>query len=323
MPTLIHVLDEAGYRTTDDLACLPGLLAQEKLTVWIDSDTENEGLQALLRDVLRIHPLAIEDILSERLTPKLEDYGDYLYLVMHAVLPDKEQAESVGTVEIDVVIGKNWVFTHHTVPVRSVSALDAELQRNPRTLQRGPAFVAHGVIDRMTDYYLPVVDRYEEEIDEVEKAIVERPDPKILERLFGMKRSLQRLRRLSAYQRDLLQRLSRGESDLIPERARPFFRDVYDHFVRIADLADSYRELVTSALDMYMSVVANRTNDVMKVLALISTIMLPLTFIAGVYGMNFEHMPELKWLYGYPFALGLMLVVSLVMGWWFKRRRWL
>jgi len=131
------------------------------------------------------------------------------------------------------------------------------------------------------------------------------------------------LRRLSLHQRDVLLRLSRGEFVRIPVEAQPFYRDVYDHFVRIADLADSYRELLTSALETYMSVTANRTNEIMKVLAIISTIMLPLTFVAGLYGMNFEHMPELHWIYGYPFALGLMVLISVLLLWFFRRRGWI
>ena len=161
-----------------------------------------------------------------------------------------------------IPIGKNFVFTHHSMPMRSLEELAADLDRNPRLLDRGPAFVAHAIVDRLTDQYLPVVDEFEEEIDEIEEQVINRPRPEHLRRLFALKRSLQRLRRISAYQRDVLLRLSREEFELIPTAAVPFFRDVYDHFVRIADLADSYRELVTAALEIYMSGVANRTNDI-------------------------------------------------------------
>jgi magnesium transporter len=327
MATAIHILDEQGYRVSADLAELPALFARPQATLWIDSDANQAALEPTLRDTLGIHPLAIEDIFASRLTPKVESYADYLYIVMHAVCDDAPQhdegRDGLQTIELDIVLGRNWVFTHHDGPNRSVDEVAADLKRNPIAMQRGAAFVAHALIDRLTDYYLPVVDRYEEEIDEVEKIIVESPTPMVLKRLFAMKRSLMRLRRISTYQRDLLMRLSRGESELIPQKALPFYRDVYDHFVRIADLADSYRELVTVSLEIYMSVVANRTNDVMKSLTLIATIMLPITFIAGVYGMNFEHMPELHWRYGYPFALLLMLAVALAFAWHFKRRRWL
>jgi magnesium transporter len=323
MATLLHVVDDTGYRKLTGLDQAADVLAAPNTTVWIDSDERTDALEKLLLDTLGIHPLAVEDIFSDRLTPKIEDYGSFLYIVMHGVRRDGEDPESLGTAEIDVVIGPHWVFTHHSSASRSISAVQDELARNPRALRRGPAYLAHAVIDHLTDFYLPVVDRFQEDIDDLEKHVVENPTPDLLQHMFGLKRSLQRLRRLSVYQRDALQRLSRGEFDLIPERALPFYRDVYDQFVRVSDLADSYRELVGSALDIYMSVTANRTNDIMKVLALISTIMLPLTFIAGLYGMNFDHMPELHTRYGYPMALGLMVVVAIALMIWFRRRKWL
>jgi magnesium transporter len=324
MALVVHVLDDGGYRRLDgDVARLTEALRDERATIWIDADGHDEKLEALLRDTLGLHALAIEDIFGDRLTPKVEDYGDYLYLVMHGVRHDAVDPEQLGTIELDVVIGKNWVFTHHTLPMRSIDSLTDDLVRNPLAMRRGPAFVAHGLIDRLTDFYLPVVDRFEEEIDELEKRVVEDPTPGLLQHMFLLKRAIQRLRRISVYQREVLQRISRGEFELIPEKAQPFFRDVYDQFVRVSDLADSYRELVSAALQVYMSVTANKTNEIMKVLALISTVMLPLTFIAGIYGMNFEHMPELKWKYGYPVALGMMSVVASLLIWWFKRRRWL
>src|SRR5262249_7820822 len=145
---------------------------------------------------------------------------------------------------------------------------------------------------------------------------------RVLARIFALKRSLQALRRVSIREREILLRLGRGEFDVVPGEALPYFRDVYDHLVRIADLAESYRDLVTGPLDAYLSAQSNRMNEIMKTLTLISTVMLPLTFIAGIYGMNYENMPELKWRYGYPFALALMAGVALLIVVWFRRRRW-
>jgi magnesium transporter len=144
-----------------------------------------------------------------------------------------------------------------------------------------------------------------------------------MSRIFAYKKSIQAMRRISSYQREILLRLSRGEFDEIPADAVPFFRDVCDHFVRVTSYTETFRELLTSALEAYLSMQSNRMNEVMKTLTLMSTIMLPLTFIAGVYGMNFSHMPELQWEYGYPFALGLMAVVTVVILFFFRRRRWL
>ena len=239
--------------------------------------------------MLKLHPLAVEDMLQDRPNPKVEDYGDYLYIVAHGVVRDTSAAashstESLQTVEVDLVLSSQWIVTHHTGPSVPCDAVTQELARNPRPLERGPGFVAHAVLDHMVDYYLPVMDDFDDEVDAVEGAVIDDPSRELLERLFRVKRSLQRLRRVAVYQREVLKRLSHGEFDQIPEKALPFFRDVYDHFVRVADLADSYRELLSGALDAYLSVVSNRMNEVMKTLTLVATIMLPLTFIAGVYG---------------------------------------
>jgi len=317
-----YVMDDRGFHAVElDPHCAHAI-SRPDATVWIDSDGRSDGLEAFLRDTLKIHPLAIEDIFADRLTPKVEDYGDYLYVVMHAVRQDQAEPDELGTMEIDFLIGPNWVFTHHSFDLPAVRQMVADLERNPREMQRGPAFLAHGLIDRLTDRYMPVMDRFEEEIDRIEKDVVERPTPKQLKRMFSIKRTLQRLRRISVYQRDMLQRLSRGDFEIIPDKARPFYRDVYDHFVRIADLADSYRELVTAALEIYMSVIANRTNDVMKALTLLSTIMLPLNFLAGLYGMNID-LPFQKWHFMFPIVASAMLTIAAVLYWQFKRRRWL
>ena len=323
MTISLHIMDAAGYRHTDDLSQLPTLLAQKETTVWIDADEQSAVIRDVMQNQLHLHPLVIEDVFSDRITPKVEEYDSVLYIVMHGVQRVGDDQEELCTIELDIVIGESWVFTHHTQPMRTIDDLRDELKRNPRALTKGSAFVAHALIDRLTDYYLPVVDRYDDEIADLEKDVVEKMSPDSIGRIFTMRRSIQRLRRLSLHQRDVLLRLSRGEFARIPDAARPFYRDVYDHFVRIADLADSYRELLTSALETYMSVTANRTNEIMKVLAIISTIMLPLTFVAGLYGMNFEHMPELHWIYGYPFALGLMLVIAAAFLWFFRRRGWI
>jgi len=323
MSTQIHISEPSGYHASVELNDAVQAVHRRDCIVWIDTTDRSDEIELFLGKSLGIHPLAIEDVYEDYVTPKVDDYGEYLHLVMHGVRRDAEDPESLGTIEIDIIVGNNWVFTQHTAAMRSVDGLSEELARNPRLLSRGPAYVAHALLDRLTEHYLPVVDRFDEEIDELEKLVVAAPNASQLSRLFALKRSLQRLRRISIYQRDILFRLSRGEFEQIPEKTLPFFRDLYDHFVRIVDLADSYRELVTSALEIYMSVTANRTNDIMKVLALISTLMLPLTFIAGVYGMNFEYMPELKWRFGYPFAISLMVVVVIVFLWFFRKRKWI
>jgi magnesium transporter len=229
----------------------------------------------------------------------------------------------LATTEIDLVWNAQWIVTHQRGAVAAISAVADELRRNPRALARGPALVAHGVLDHLVDSYLPIVDGWDEEVEAIEAAVVADPTRDVLQKIFVLKRALQTLRRSALHQREVLRRLSRGEFDLVAEAALPFYRDVYDHFLRVTDLADGYRDLLSGALDAYLSVVSNRMNEVMKALTLVATVLLPMTFIAGVYGMNFDHMPELHWKYGYAFAWAVMLTIGGGMIAWFKTRKWL
>lgn len=322
MATTIHVRTASGVRNTTDLSEVPALLASAD-AFWIDTTSIDEPLRALLTDVLKLHPLAVEDILLDRPGPKVEDYADYLYMVIHGVDCPGGNVEHLGTVELDLVLSERWLLTHHGGTLKAPGEVAAELARNPKAMDRGPAFVAHAIIDRMVDLYLPVTEAFDEQIDALETEVVERASSDVVPRIFRLKRTLQRMRRTAMHQREVLQRLSRGEFEQIPERALPFYRDIHDHFVRVVDMAEGNRELLSASLDAYLSQTSNRMNEVMKTLALVSTIMLPLTFIAGVYGMNFDHMPELHWHAGYPFALGLMAVVGSGMALWFRYKRWL
>ncbi len=321
MPTLLHVHDTSGLRVVDDLTEVPALLAAGT-PFWIDSDGEDQAIATFLTDVLKLHSMAVEDILVDRPTPKVEDYGSYLYVVAHGVALAVDDAAKTSTIEIDVVLSKTWVFTHHRGPCQAIQAVRDDLQRSTRMIERGPAYVAHAVLDHLVDYYLPIMDDLDERVDALETQVVESPSQAVLKEIFTLKQAILRLRRIAVHQREVFQRLSRGEFDEIPAAALPFYRDVYDHFVRVADLTDSYRELLSGALDAYLSVVSNRMNEVMKRLTLVATVMMPLTFIAGIYGMNFDNMPELRWRYGYAFAWGLMALVATWMLVAFRRRKW-
>jgi magnesium transporter len=294
----------------------------EKTPFWLDADGDDPTFREAL-SVLGLHSLAIEDIFQERVTPKVEDYGDYLYVVIHGISYQYDTPEDLRTVEFDLVISENWVISHHRGQKEATDEVCADLRRNPKLLDKGPAFVAHAIMDHVVDDYTPAIDAFDVQIDAIETNVVENPNPVMLQQIFRLKRSLQRLRRIAMHQREVLLRISRGEFEQIPERVLPFFRDIHDHFVRVSDMADGYRELLNSALDAYHSAISNRMNEVMKTLTLVSTIMLPLSFIAGLYGMNFEHMPELHWHYGYFFAVGLMLMVATAMVMWFRHKRWL
>jgi magnesium transporter len=268
--------------------------------------------------------LTVEDCRENRHYPKIEEFDDYLYFIVHGVRADISP-ERFNTIELDGFLGPNYVITYHHDKFRSIDNVKQLLRTTPNVCHRGTPYLLHQILDQVVDYYSPVLDDFDDRIDRLEDDIftLKQPNNEILSQIMDLKRSVLRLRRISVKQMDILHRMSRGEFALIPDEMRPFYRDVYDHLVRVVDLAENYRDLISGSLEAYLSVVSNRLNEIMKVLTIFSAIMLPLTFIAGVYGMNFDHMPELHSKYGYYAVWAIMLVVAVGMLLFFKRRGWI
>jgi magnesium transporter len=318
-----RIIDNGELKVITDCEEMKKVIAAGQ-PIWIELESQCKEADDLLVATLNVHPLTIEDVWAKRTQPKLEDYRNYLYLIVHALKDAKRQ--SLETTEVDVIIGKTFLITHDSSGVVTKQvALD--LARDPAQLSKGPAWVAHMILDEIVDQYLPVVDELDGAIESLTNDALTRAGtpkgPPVLRRILRYKRLLQNMRRMSIHQREIFLRVGRGEFEEIPRETTPFFRDVYDHFLRINDLVEGYRDLVTSALEAYLTVQANRMNEIMKTLTMISTVMLPLTFIAGIYGMNFKHMPELDWEYGYPFALLVMAAIAGTILWWFRRKRWI
>src|SRR5690349_231314 len=311
---------QEGFTEAD----LPELLKVETSVIWVDMDQPGEADERVLLDVFKFHPLTVEDCRENRHYPKIEEFEDYLYFIVHGVTADISP-EKFNTIELDGFLGRNYVITYHHETFRSINNVKQQLRTTPIACQRGSAFLLHQILDQVVDYYSPVLDDFDERIDKLEDDIftLRRPNNEILSEIMDLKRSVLRMRRISGKQMDILHRMSRGEFWLIPEDMRPFYRDVYDHLVRVVDLAENYRDLISGSLEAYLSVVSNRLNEIMKVLTIFSAIMLPLTFIAGVYGMNFDNMPELHSRYGYFGALVVMLVIAVIMLIFFWRRGWI
>lgn len=315
--------------TEPSIATLPDLLESEDAVVWVDLSGEGEDEHKVLADIFKFHPLIIEDAFADATHPKIEEFDDYIYVIVRGLDAEAEEPRDVQFVELDIFIGKNYVVTHHSKRMRSIEATIADMRRNPKALRRGAAWVAHQIIDKLVDLYLPLMTKFDEELEALEHEVIKGPQDHHLQLMFDLKGSLQRIRRVAIHQKEVLGKLAQGDLDFVPESAIPFFRDVYDHFVRVTDLGDSFRDLVTAVMTAYMSQQQSKLNEVMKVLTLISTIMLPLTFIAGIYGMNFDpdvspwNMPELKWFFGYPFALTLMAITAVILLIYFRRKKWL
>ena len=303
---------------------LPELLQDKSAVIWVDMEQPTEADEDVLLNVFHFHPLTVEDCRENRHYPKVEEFAGYIYFIVHGVTSDTSP-DRFNTIELDGFLGPNYVITYHHEMFRSINNVKQLLRTSTVACQRGPAFLLHQILDHVVDYYSPILDDFDDRVDQLEHEIftLKKPNNVILSQIMDLKRSVLRLRRISTKQMDILLRMSRGEFALIPEEMRPFYRDVYDHLVRVVDLAESYRDLISGSLEAYLSVVSNRMNEIMKVLTIFSAIMLPLTFIAGVYGMNFDNMPELHSRFGYFGTLIVMGVVAVGMLIFFWRRGWL
>jgi magnesium transporter len=316
---------EEGF-TRDDL---PELLADKTNVVWVDLQGERdehlEEEKDVLANVFGFHPLTIEDCIEIRNQPKVEAFPDYLFFIVHGIKPGETGPANFATKELDGYLGPNFVVTFHVERFLSVKNVKQKIRSSTFVCERGAAYVLHAILDELVDHYMPIVDEFDRSINDFEDRVFEmgRSSDVVLGEIMDLRRSVARLRRISARQREVLYRLSHGEFPQIPAHVLPFYRDVHDHLVRITDVSESYRDLVSSLFDIHFSVIANKTNEVMKTLAVISAIILPLSLIAGIYGMNFEYMPELKSPLGYYFTLAFMGLLTGVLLWYFWRRGWI
>lgn len=295
--------------------------------LWIDFGDEPAETARPILEGFGFHPLAIDDCLEETHAPKLDDWGDYLYLVlnyMHLAGNGTEWETEID--ELDIFLGPNYVITHHDNPVSAIDETLAACDRDIRNVQEGADHLLYKIIDNLVAEYMPVVEKIDEAIDRIEGEVFDTPRPGTLERLFTVKRVLLSMRRILLPQREVLNKLARDDYKVIDRRDRIFFRDIYDHLVRLHDLNESLRDLVSGALDSYLSVTNNRLNDVMKTLTIITTLFMPITFVTGFFGMNFFE--PVAGLIGWTardvfiFTLGLMLLVPVIMYTWMRRRTW-
>ena len=320
MITILTWSADEGLKEAWKPSDIPALLERPGLVVWVDLSAPTKDETALLRNVFGFHPLAVEDCESRRQHPKIEDFADYVFLLTHGVDPES-QAREFRTRRLALFIGRNYLVTYHKERSRSCEHTIEAIRRNPRVISEGSDSVMHQILDFQVDQYLAVLESFEKHLNDVENRIFSSAaSGDVLTEVLAFKRSLMRLRRIAGHQRDVLIRLVRREFPMIDEKSVYNLRDVQDHLVRITDLADNYRDLIGSALEAHLTLVSQRTNEIMRVLTVVSTLFIPLTFVVGVYGMNFEHMPELRWRYGYAAVWVVMIAIAVGMYVYFKRR---
>ncbi len=296
--------------------------------LWVDLFNEPKEVCApLLSKTFGFHPLAVDDALEETHVPKVDDWGEYIYIVLHSVTFDQERGELLQTQELDVFLGKNYLVTYRTQPILAIDRVWSTCARDERYLQKGVARLLYQVVDEVVADCLPAVEKMDEAIDQIEDHVFDRPTPTMLEKIFALKRALLHMRRILLPQREVLNKLARGDYAVVDPADRVYFRDVYDHLVRFHDITEGLRDLVTGALDTYLSVVSNRLNEVMKVLTVITTMIMPITFLTGFFGMNFFR-PVLDldmWtgLIAFSMMLASVIIIPIGMYWWMHHRKWM
>ena len=311
--------DDASVRSVS-LAEAQEALRTQHGHVWVDFEDESEPVVTEALAPFGVHPLVIEDMVVQVNRPKLDDYGDYVYVVVHSARWDSSQ-ERPSLREVDIVVGERWIVTYHDGETRSVAAAAEMLPRRPSLLCKSPAQLMHFLLDVLVDHYLPLVDQLTEELDKLEEDVFEDSSQAMHARILRLKRGISALRRIVGPQRDTILSLTRDELRAVPAELRPYLRDVYDRLARVADMLDSFRDETASVLELHLSAVSNRMNNVIKRLTVIATIGLPLTVVTSYYGMNFK-LPEYEWAYSEWYALGLMVATALGTWLYLRFRRW-
>ena len=270
-----------------------------------------------------IHPLVMEDILNTGQRPKLEDFEDYLYSSFKMLFYDMDE-NMVKSEQISLILSKNCLISFQEIEIDVFNPLRERIRKGKGRIRKmGSDYLAYALIDATVDQYFMILEKFGEEIESLEEKLLVNPTPETLHTIHNMKREMIYLRKNIWPMREIAGRLRKGESDFISDAAGIFFADIYDHIIQIIDTVESFRDILSGMLDLYLSKISNKMNEVMKVLTIIATLFIPLTFVAGVYGMNFKYMPELEWRWGYPGLWILMGLITISLVFYFKKKKWI
>ncbi|WP_338079028.1 magnesium/cobalt transporter CorA [Anoxybacteroides rupiense] len=295
---------------------LPFLKKPSVSWYWVDFHEPTDEEAKLLADFFHFHPLAIEDCLEFIQRPKLDFYDQYLFMVVHSINQETLEAE-----EVDLFIGQNFLVSFHKQSVWGINQVWERLQTEEH-FQAGPFHVMYHVLDKLVDDYFPPMYRMEDMLNDLDENTNDHTIQEILEKVFDIRGDLSKLRRTIVPMRDLLYRIINSDRLQRMKEQHIYFHDIYDHLLKLVEMIEANRDITSDIRDSYLSLNSNRMNTIMMTLTVITTIFMPLTFIAGVYGMNFDNMPELHWKYGYFAVLGVMALIAVAMFFLFKKKGW-
>ena len=308
---LLNIEDAAIYKETDSVT-------------WINVDglKHTDQIESIGKQY-DLHPLVLEDIVNTSQRPKIDEYDDYIFIVLKMLYYDKD--ENIVIEQVSLVLGKNYVLTFQEAEGDVFDTIRERIRlANGRIRGLKSDYLMYALIDAVVDNYFSIIETLGNKIEDLETELFEgHARDNINIEVQQLKREILKVRRAIFPLREIINRIEKGEHPLIYKRTITYYRDIYDHLIQVSENIDIYREMIWSLMDMYMTTISNRMNEVMKVLTIMSTIFIPLTFLAGIYGMNFEYIPELQYRYGYFVLLGVMLILFIALLFYFKRRKWL
>ena len=335
--TLVHVGEErteavtvSRYDFTPEICTVTDFSSMEECLnslpsdgiSWINIDgVHNTGIMSLTGTHFGIHPLVLEDMVNTTQRPKIEDHGDYIFLVLKMMTYHDD--DTVDIKQVSLIFGERYVLSFQEKPGDLFDPIRRRLKQGKgRIRNMGPDYLTYSLIDVIVDGYFAILERLGERVEDLEDALIDNPPSNIIHEIHGIKRELLLLRKSLWPLREVINFMTSAETPLIKKEMHLFLRDVYDHTIQVIDTLETMRDMVGGMIDLYLSSTSNRMNEVMKVLTIIATIFIPLTFVAGIYGMNFSYMPELNVRWGYFATLGAMFAIVLVMLYFFKRKGW-
>ena len=317
--------DEAHFQEKETKTIEECLLFKDKPTVtWINIDGLHQvEILERLGECYGLHPLVLEDILNTDQRPKMEDYGEYLFIVLR-MLNYNDKSSEIEAEQISLILGTNFVLSFQEKEGDTFNPIRERIRNSKGRIRRmGADYLSYSLLDSIVDNYFIILEKLGEKIEFLEDELVTRPTPETLQIIHHLKREMIYLRKAVWPLREVIGSLERGEPPLVKETIRVYLRDVYDHTIQVIDTIETFRDMVSGMLDIYLSSISNRLNAVMKVLTIIATIFMPLTFLAGIYGMNFKYMPELEWRWSYPVVWLIMVGIGVSMLLYFRKKKWL
>lgn len=299
--------------------------SKEDTNVWINIEgIEDEKVISELGEKFSIHRLLLEDILHSDVRPKIEIFDDHIFIALKMISFDSKINE-IETEHVSIIFGEKFILSIQEGKEGDVfEPIRKRLEeKNNLIAKRTSDFLAYSLIDSIIDNYFLVLEKISEKMEDLDEVLIKNPSPEVLQKIYSLKREIIFLRKAIWPLREVIAKMERVDTDLIHANTKPYIRDIYDHIIQIIDTEETFRDMISGMMDLYLSSISNRMNEIMKMLSIISTIFIPLTFIAGVYGMNFENMPELKTQYGYHTTILSMLIITIIMLFYFRRKKWI